>query len=508
MKKYLLGGLAALLFTACSDDEAKPISLPQETDDPWQKSVSREISKHDAWVEWEVRDDYSKDQEKRITLRRVPDTHVKEMSEHGVLGTHGTYDPFTDTLELRDSVDEQATAGSLDALDHELFHALFDEQEKKGIIFSPQYRGPSVEEITQYAKQRVSSDAFASVRKNLHERVMEETIDVLINHLVNYLNRIDESFDKAFERTGEIFESNKEYRHLISDEDRKELADAYIALKDRHVNFAVVREDIGQQSDKNEAEYGNRELSLEDMIKLRDNTLACIEQCKPYLGVIEASRDLVENYRRIFGKAKDIVMDEKISEYDAKIAEYEKRGDSESANEYRSMRQGILSRRKLSQSVDSFLAITRHSEAELHKLQDEVTNQVANSNIDTINKILDDPNEIMARLVDSLYSLYTGPVTQNLFPLTNTDLEFLDRFKYQRDGNEQPLFRKGVERYRVMLALIADSTSPQDAKSMLEYATQYTHKRPDGSIVKYSWPAAKFEIKGSVPLSQTVPGAK
>ena len=111
-----------------------------------------------------------------------------------------------------------------------------------------------------------------------------------------------------------------------------------------------------------------------------------------------------------------------------------------------------------------------------------------------IYSILNNPDEIMARVVDSLYSLYFGPVTQSNFQLNEDDLDFLEKFKFVKDNKEILLFRKGIEKYKIGLQMLEEGYDPIEIREKLEYATAFKFKG-----IEYNWPESEFKIKGKIP---------
>ena len=73
---------------------------------------------------------------------------------------------------------------------------------------------------------------------------------------------------------------------------------------------------------------------------------------------------------------------------------------------------------------------------------------------------------------------------------TEEDLNFLGRFTYKG----QPLFKKGIEKYRVGQQMINDGIAPEDVKAKLEHAAEFEYESK-----KYSWPETDFRINGAIP---------
>ncbi|MDP2655202.1 MAG: hypothetical protein Q8P17_01435 [bacterium] len=108
-------------------------------------------------------------------------------------------------------------------------------------------------------------------------------------------------------------------------------------------------------------------------------------------------------------------------------------------------------------------------------------------NISSLSEILGDTNEVVGRVVASLYNLHFDDATDAAFPLTEEDLVFLERFTFQG----KPLFKKGIARYRVAGKLVSQGLDPRE----IEYATQYVFEG-----VEYNWPEAAINIQGVIPM--------
>jgi hypothetical protein len=84
--------------------------------------------------------------------------------------------------------------------------------------------------------------------------------------------------------------------------------------------------------------------------------------------------------------------------------------------------------------------------------------------------------------------------TLNFF-IDGKDLAFLRRFTILQNGKEEPLFRKGLERYQLGRCMIADGFAPEHAKELLEYATSVTYNG-----ITYQWSESDITIRGDIPV--------
>jgi hypothetical protein len=93
------------------------------------------------------------------------------------------------------------------------------------------------------------------------------------------------------------------------------------------------------------------------------------------------------------------------------------------------------------------------------------------------------PDEIVARMVDSLMSCYVGEDTANLYALTDEECGTFR--KMTLDG--KPMFKKALEKHELGKALLKKGYKPHEIRAMLEYATYYSdgesaHVWPETSV--------------------------
>ena len=97
--------------------------------------------------------------------------------------------------------------------------------------------------------------------------------------------------------------------------------------------------------------------------------------------------------------------------------------------------------------------------------------------------------EVMGRMVDSLYSLYFGPYDYKYFPLTREDIAFLAKYTYQGE----PLFRKGIERYRIGMQMHEMGIAPSIIQHKLEFAEKFKYRGQ-----KYHWPKLEKDFRPQI----------
>jgi len=117
-------------------------------------------------------------------------------------------------------------------------------------------------------------------------------------------------------------------------------------------------------------------------------------------------------------------------------------------------------------------------------------------------------SEILARMVDSLMSVYTGPDTTSKYRLTEEELAMFDNMYYKG----KPMFGKAVEKYRLALKMQEiDGFSYTEARKRLEFATEYhmsdsiaavyNIRDKNGKLIKdFYWPENGFTLIGDLKL--------
>lgn len=158
-------------------------------------AIQQEIRKQDQWVESVVQSDYTTGwssvlHQKSVHLRfRRPEADAK-LAKMGFTGSHASYSPKTDELFIPLNTPDREDV--IDAVDHELFHALYDNVGVKGLIHSSGFEGPSDSQIADYVHRKMQAPAFVSLQEKMEQRKESQRlvgrIESGIIQYMNYLN--------------------------------------------------------------------------------------------------------------------------------------------------------------------------------------------------------------------------------------------------------------------------------------------------------------------------------
>ena len=284
----------------------------------------------------------------------------------------------------------------------------------------------------------------------------------------------------------------KAYGSFVTDKEKEEISAGYksIAEKSDILRKLTIEESpkIHDLLDSLEKIDDNPDKALEDLVEARVSFNEFRERLSPYADLPREVSKFKKLTRKTFDKAQDKMLEEEIDEL-RRIAEAEK------DPELKKMHEETISVLQDTQEIVKSLRIDLPDFSEfdisLNRLNRSLDVQITESNTTKISYILGNPNEFMARMVDSLYSLHFGDYEEDRFPLNERDLEFLGRFS----SNGGKLFRKGIEKYTVGMEMRADGHSPEQIKSDLEYATKSQYRGK-----KLSWPEADFRFRGELPV--------
>jgi hypothetical protein len=431
------------------------------------KMVEREVRKHDSWVEGHVERDYTDGDERDGFVRLMFESEERrnEAEELGFLWHEGSYNASTRELGVT-LEDGELTERKLDSVDHELWHTVFgNESASDSILASEDYGGPSLEEINRYANDKVNGDNFAGLRDLVQSGIESERITGRINTIEAYdelVRRSEDLQDFANQRI-EIRERLFEKRHF-EDGEIEGVLDKIEELDSAQEAYWGYRDEIQRKWENGEVTRITdfREVSLTELIALR-------EKCD------SINERLEELARQAYSAA--VVYDESTVELINGTGE---RRDKEEPSVFEGLSLGraVFAMPHVGESI---LDMTKGNKE-----------MVADYNESRMRQILS-PNEIMARAIDSLHSVYFGPVTQSKFQLGEGDLEFLGRFTY----NGKQMFRKGIEKYRVGMEMLGDGLDPAEIKDRLEYATRFKWNGRS-----YRWPEADFRVMGNIPFQE------
>ncbi len=469
----IAGGL--VVFSADATDE-RPANVVKLL-----SGIQREVRKNDSWVESVIQQDYTTSVMAKLRLRShvelrfVRSSEGAETQEMGFIGNIAAYKPKTDKLLIPLQSNE---ADLLDAMDHELWHVLFDSDGVMGPIFESQFRGPTTTEIGQYIHSKLNAPIFAALRKEIEEdrgvvesdskaRLIEERLGRVIKECM-------ETVERAHEKLEDVIKEPELVAFRVGD-DEKKLEDRCKELK---TAFAVTAMDLQEAMARLSSSKDPRSALHQWIGKLEEHN-ARVPMMYEAVDKIDHVIDAYTAHVRT-KKYEDL-----LRQLDAKIAQ----------ERNSQMKQIWIQQRKSMERIGKPAADTlRQSVKQMRKwaagMEKKTIAMVRDTNLSVVDQTLHNPNEVMARVVDSAYSLYYGVPIQNKYPLDETDLKFLERFTYEG----KPLFRKAVEKYRLGLQMISDGMKAEDGKAKLEYATEFAYKGK-----AYSWPESKFTITGTPP---------
>lgn len=481
MKKSLLSLIgASLLLSGCNNN-------PQNSDDLTRR-IEREIRKNDSWVVSEIESDYTNAlQDAPVTLRRPTEEKLDKSKELGFLPTDGSFSLATNVLTL--PFKEENSSDVLDAVDHELWHALYDSEGDKGIIHREGYIGPNKEEIESFCKRKIAGKEFDGLKNRLLASAEIESM--------KGLDRAEDNYTKEFTKALEEWSSANKIlaeSKLLSLEEREILINNSHDLRN---NIESFRNSLNSLS----AEVQNYSSELESKAKSGASPLEQLLSQKELKmkmhNLLRQSEPIIEKCYEFRSSVENADITAKRRDYEQQIVSLESQKAQATNDEIKSEIEETISTYKGLREMSDLLEKQRSSfvgsSLRLLNLNKELESTITQDNMKKINQILGDPDEVMARVVDSLYSLHYSQVEQNKFPLNNEDLDFLRRFSY----NGEPLFKKGIEKYALGLKMISQGVPADKVKHDLEYATSYKHDSH-----KYSWPESKFTIKGNIPYSK------
>jgi len=520
MRKTLAALTVAAWLAGCTQQEIKPAAkvpardmqdvsatAPVDSQTAWMNALEREIRKNDDWVVEEVQQDYTGVQEtKHVKLRRLSKKVVEAMEKVGLVGFNAAYDEKKDVLLLPYAKSDKEQKEVLEAITHELWHALYDGEGVKGLMHDPRYNGPSREEIAAYCKQKTTSAAFEKLRSDMKaDEEFENVKEIMKKIVVNYGSSLKSSTEKLKELKEDSL-AHKTAEKYVDEKDKKAIADELNAIdvqSEKYIDAFVKFYDWFKEWN---TKQGSRKemLSLDEVAGLKDRLIKATQEFDKYTGLGERLQGLETKMQTVYDAAEDKAYEEFSNEQDKLVAKCKEDLAGAPEEQKKQMQEVIDQSKQCKETLDRTRANRREMRKTMRSLKDFsrsagrftmssnaiIDKLVKTDNLSKIDKVLNDPNEVMARVVESLYDIYFGQVTQNQFPLGDQDLEFLGRFTL----NGKKLFQKGLEKYRVGRRMVRAGFSQEKVREQLEYATRFTY---DGRT--YEWPAANFKITGHIP---------
>ncbi len=463
MKKLLAALALAWGISGCGPNDT-PVVKPGTM----EALVEREIRKNDFWVERTIERDPDKKGSK-VRLCKYPQEEAEKSGKMGIIGALGYYDKQKNMLLIPEGKDVFEV---LDSIDHELSHAAFHQ-----IILRGEYSGPSLDEIKEYCTKKTSSPEFETIKKTLQLLDYLTKANLGIKAVDNYassggildlrINDITMRMDISKENiANKLTSEEKEKMSAV----RKKFSDM---LATTSQEYAALRERC-------------RENSKDLTNKIKDD---CLDQ------KIDAFRKICGDIKQLYEK-----LNSGLNEYAEKTYEYIGIADERNNAEMIQNLQNLMKKaetekekKSLQNMIDTAADMNKVTKgmdlmsARLDGIEQLGTEIVSAINTTSISEITGSPTEVLARIIDAMYSIYLGPVTDTKFTPTEDDLKFLERFEYC--GNK--MFEKGISKYRLARQMANDGIAHEEIKKKLEYATSFEYKGK-----KFSWPASRFRIKG------------
>ncbi len=488
LTSLLLGGILTFLGSGCSMSQKEQPKIEQNSLS-WEQEIEREIRKVDFWVEEEVEQDYTNDKkEGHVSLKNISLVGIENT---GLLKFAAAYNPTTDILLLAEFRDVESKSRTLEAVDHELWHALYDKEGNKGILHSPKYKGPNLEEIASYCTEKVSGKEFQDLREKLKIAEESQRVKLSISQLETRLNKIKSSTDILLEMQ-KYLQDNKELDTYILKEDKEKINAEKKEIMEKSTQFRRTLENVVQHVDEwktiiKDRIIESREVTLEHLVKNREQFDKYASELAQYSDIHKIIVEWKMTVKKAYNAAEIRKADKEIEEVKEKLKSAKDEKEIEVLKDIIQFYELIKDSIKHQIETEETLDLLKDTSSGISSFKSLL---ISTSNIYAIDQILNNPDEVMARVVHSLYALYFGETTDNKFSLNEDDLKFLDRFTYKG----KRLFHKGIERYHLGREMIKEGISPEEVKQKLEYATSVSHK---GN--QYSLPEANFHIKGKIP---------
>ncbi len=450
-------------------------------------SVAREVRKNDAWVESVMQADYTTGASiKSVQLQFVSKKEDDGQREMGICANNAAYSPISHALLLPLS---QPVVDVVDAIDHELFHVLYSEGNYVGLIHQKGFYGPTDGQIADFAKKKVSSPAFAELHKRIQQAQEEQQLvqrfKIAMVQNDTRLSLLRTSLQDTVAAIGPRSKMREVFPFVPAgtlEQQRKQLTTLCASM----MPMAIGMKKFGEELEKS---HSSGKVTSDVVRQWSDQ----FEHWAKLLGPLsKKAQQLNAVAQKTMELAEEKSVQAIIDGFNKKIA---LERDPAAKQELIRQKQIGLDYQESQKRMKALLGgfDVNKTNAFSAMIQESMVVLSVGANQEKIKEVIDSPNEVMARVVDSAYSLYYGPVSQNQYPLDENDLKFLESFTFEG----RPLFRKGVEKYRLGLAMVADGIKAEEVKAKLEYASAFAYK---GKV--YSWPESKFEIRGTPPYRE------
>ena len=224
--------------------------------------LSAGFRKHDPWVADYVRGDYkTKSNRGHVSLAIVPRAFFEKFTKGEPIQYLGSYDPINDIQMIPEPKDPSEHKEVMKGISHELWHGAFDKDgPNEGILSHPSYRGPSRDEIKEYAIGKTSGHEFGSLKDRL--KVAEETV------------RFNSAFDFFVTAYGQPFARFASALTALSEEIKgKDSLEAMLSPDESQIlenNFSVMQNALGNFRDAFNGEYKTIEAWAKEPIEGKD----------------------------------------------------------------------------------------------------------------------------------------------------------------------------------------------------------------------------------------------
>ena len=470
----------------------------QTTQQSLAQSIEKKIRQMDLWVETYIEQDYSNDDREghvRIVLETNED--VNERLEMGLVRNQAAYNPQEDILILPQNEDRGIDELSLESLSHELWHALSDSEKKQGLLHQEDYNGPSLEEIADYCKRKIESSDFKKIIDDLQKYLELEKMKRDFNEseavILKYM-KIVLKIRELYDETEKIIKSQQKYKEFIPKEDIDKIESDrknFARLLNDYVNITKSDSELLEKIQKMFEK--DSKISPEEFIEIGRKIKAGTEAYKE-INLVETYKQHKTFVTERYDYAFIYSIEQDIKELRDKIEKEdnlkEKKYLEEELSQWENIQADFLMIKNFRNSAD-FSSLEDILDSTTDYFSDLTDEFVYDINKEKIVAAYTNPEEIMARVVNSLYEVYIGEVTQNLYPLSEEDLQFLERFEF----NGSKLFEKGIAKYRLALEMAKSGISTEEVRRSLINATNFEFNGNN-----YEFPEANFDVVGEIPL--------
>ena len=359
---------------------------------------------------------------------------------------------------------------------HELWHALYDNEGTKGLIFSEGFEGPSETEIDAFVTARRSQPAFVALREEMVLASHYSNVGQMhMQYMRQGVNLFKESRGK-FQRVQSLVRHDYVREHCPAAE-FDEMAGEQRRLIGRAQDL---RRHLREQATGLQAANGSKGMG------------AYVAALRPHVAALPGHVRATEPFYSLRVEVDALV---------ARATAAEKRAFAE---HIQSLRQGaspqdlegikaIEEMRALAGAMGGLsgmggitldLGLTPRVSG-----KDLIALAQSQAPTEQVDRHVFSTNEFMARVIDGLYGVHLGSPDQQRFPSDRATREFLGRFKHRG----RPLFTRGIARYELGLRMQADGRDSTDIAA-LPHATTVRYR---GDL--FDWPTNGYHILGTIP---------